>query len=121
MFELQYSTSFSAAHMLNNYPGDCSRLHGHNWKVTVVVKTAEINELGIGIDLKDLKKITNNYLEKFDHRFLNDIPEFKNMNPTSENIARFFYMEMAKLFQPPVYLKKIMISESDKYAVSYQG
>ncbi len=120
MFNLQYSTSFSAAHLLKNYEGDCCRLHGHNWKVSVIVQTPELDEIGIGIDLKQLKKITNNFLERYDHRFLNEIPEFRDINPTSENMARFFFKEMKKLFQEPVLLKKIIISESDKYAVSYE-
>jgi len=119
MFELQYSTSFSAAHRLDKYEGDCSRIHGHNWRVTVVVQAPELDEMDMAIDLRQLKKITNNFLERYDHRFLNDIPEFKDMHPTSENMARFFFREMAKLFDEPVLLRKITICESDNYAVSY--
>ena len=56
MYELSIQTSFSAAHRLRNYQGDCEALHGHNWKVQVTVQSRTLNDIGLAIDFKTLKK-----------------------------------------------------------------
>ena len=73
MFEVSIETSFSAAHRLNNYRGNCEALHGHNWKVQVTVETAALNEIGLGIDFRELKEKTRRVLSPFDHVLLNDL------------------------------------------------
>ena len=86
MYELEVYRSFSAAHNLCGYPGDCAKLHGHNWLVTVVLATSELDNIGIGFDFKTLKKLLDEVLGEFDHCCLNELPEFAAMNPTSENL-----------------------------------
>ena len=93
MYEISIQTVFSAAHRLRNYQGDCEALHGHNWKVQVTVQTHKLNEIGLAIDFKMLKKITNEALSRLDHACLNDIAPFDDMNPSSENIARVLFEE----------------------------
>ena len=94
MFELTAIESFSAAHSLRNYQGPCEKLHGHNFKVEVTISCKKLNELSIGMDFKEIKQALKDILKKLDHSFLNEFPYFKNINPTSEEIARFIYMEM---------------------------
>ena len=56
MFVLKIVTDFASAHSLRDYPGDCSRLHGHNWQVEVMVSSQVLNESGIAIDFREIKK-----------------------------------------------------------------
>jgi 6-pyruvoyltetrahydropterin/6-carboxytetrahydropterin synthase len=120
MFEVSIETSFSAAHRLNNYRGNCEALHGHNWKVQVTVETAALNEIGLGIDFRELKEKTRKVLSLFDHVLLNDLAPFKDINPSSEAIARYLFIELKReITVPPVRLKKVSVWESDKSWVTY--
>jgi len=83
---------FSASHALRNYGGDCSRIHGHNWTLRVYYEFGRVDELGLTIDYGDLREaVSEVVLSRFDHRHINDIPPFDEINPTSENIAAEIY------------------------------
>ena len=96
VFNVYVKTHFSAAHFLKGYPGDCARLHGHNWMVEVFVKCNRLDEIGIGIDFRDVKQAVKEVIEGFDHSNLNELSAFKHVNPSSENIAKFLYMELCE-------------------------
>ncbi|RLB83924.1 MAG: 6-carboxytetrahydropterin synthase QueD [Deltaproteobacteria bacterium] len=120
VFEVYVKTHFSAAHSLRGYPGDCARTHGHNWTIEVFVKCKELNEIGIGIDFRNIKKAVKNVLQDLDHFNLNDLPAFKKVNPTSENIARFLYQALRqKLNSDVVEVSKVKASETPGAGVSY--
>lgn len=120
MFDLLIKTSFSSAHALREYDGDCARVHGHNWHVHVTVTGEELNELGILIDFKVLKKTTNEIIDKLDHRMINEIEPFTTINPTAENIAKYLYEEIgSKLNDNNVKVKKITIFETEKASATY--
>ena len=120
IFEIYVKTDFAAAHSLRGYPGDCAQIHGHNWDVEVFVRCSELDEIGIGIDFRDIKQIVNEILEDLDHSNLNDLPAFKDMNPTSENIARFLYKKISKkLNTDKVKVSRVMVSETSNAGASY--
>jgi 6-pyruvoyltetrahydropterin/6-carboxytetrahydropterin synthase len=113
VFEVYVKTQFSAAHSLKGYPGDCARVHGHNWIIEVFVKCKELDEIGIGIDFRDIKQSVKDVLQGLDHFNLNDLPAFKDVNPTSENIAKFLYKELGKkLNSDVVKVSKVKVSET---------
>jgi 6-pyruvoyltetrahydropterin/6-carboxytetrahydropterin synthase len=95
MFEVSISGSFSAAHHLAGYQGKCEAAHGHNWDVDVRVRGESLDEIGILLDFRDLKKHLRDVLETVDHRDLNELDLFKDRNPTSENIAQFLCERLA--------------------------
>jgi len=113
VFEVYVQAHFSAAHALRGYPGDCSRTHGHNWIIDVFVKCKELDEIGIGVDFRDIKKGVKDVLKGLDHFNLNELVPFKEDNPTSENIARFLYIQLGKrLNSDIVKVSKIKVSET---------
>ncbi|EFK06594.1 queuosine biosynthesis protein QueD [delta proteobacterium NaphS2] len=113
VFEIYVQTHFSAAHALNGYPGDCARVHGHNWIIDVFVRCRKLDDIGIGIDFRDIKKSVKNVLKGLDHFNLNDLPVFQDMNPTSENIARFLYRELSlQLNSDTATVSKVKVSET---------
>ena len=77
MYELTVISRFAAAHQLRKYKGKCENLHGHNWKVHVTVTARELNEIGLGIDFKEIKEALQHVLDELDHCFLNDLPMFE--------------------------------------------
>lgn len=118
MYELSVSVDFSAAHKLRGHKGKCARLHGHNWRVEALVRSAALDKLGMVMDAGDVKTILRDFLETdLDHAFLNDIPFFKKNNPTSENIAVFIYAGMKKKIPG---LAEVRVSESGSVAVAYR-
>jgi 6-pyruvoyltetrahydropterin/6-carboxytetrahydropterin synthase len=121
MFELTVITDFGAAHRVVDYPGKCNRLHGHNWIVEVTVAGEKLNELGMLVDFKSIKKEVAALMEELDHHFLNELPAFAEKNPTAENIAVYIFDELEKsaLFTGGVAVKAVKVWESLKSAVTY--
>ncbi len=120
MYTVTIETEFSAAHIIRGYNGPCSRLHGHNWKVTVETKTDVLDTIGMSVDFYVLQKKTEEIVAKFDHRDMNSIPPFdKELNPTSENIARYIYDELKKLLPPQVKLSFVAIGETRQYTAKF--
>lgn len=95
MYEVMIEAEFSSAHALRGYKGKCESLHGHNWKVEVYVRGTQLNEIGILVDFKELKAATKKVMDYLDHKFLNELKPFEDqLNPSSENIARFILDEV---------------------------
>ncbi len=91
MYEVTIKRSFSAAHTLKNIGGQCETLHGHNFVVEVTVSGQKLNGEGVLIDFRILKQWTDQVLVSLDHQYLNDLPYFKDINPSSEQIAKYIY------------------------------
>jgi len=120
MYRLMIKTSFAAAHNLINYQGDCENLHGHNWRVEVVVAAKELDKAGLGIDFKILKKQTNGLLDELDHKYLNDLTPFINDSPSSENISRYLFERLSEtLNNENITVEKINVWESENACASY--
>ena len=120
MFVLKIVTDFASAHSLRNYPGDCSRLHGHNWGVEVMVYSNKLDETGIAIDFREIKKQTKVVAKRLDHQYLNEIKPFDALNPTAENIAKYFFDEVGLLINnQDAKVKEVTIWETPRASVTY--
>ncbi|RUM80869.1 MAG: 6-carboxytetrahydropterin synthase QueD [Candidatus Thioglobus sp.] len=120
MFVLKIVTDFASAHSLRNYPGNCSRLHGHNWQVEVSVESEVLDEIGVAIDFREIKKQTKEVVNRLDHQYLNEIPPFDELNPTAENIAKYFYEEVGQLINnKDVHVSEVIIWETPRASVAY--
>ena len=119
-YTLKVVSDFAAAHSLRNYPGDCSRLHGHNWKVETEIQANELDELGLAIDFKTVKQVTKKVTDELDHGFLNEIPPFDSINPTAENIAAYIYRRLGEeINEPRVRVHAVTIWETERACVRY--
>jgi len=120
MFEIEIDRSFSAAHQLKGYDGDCRNLHGHNYEVTVTVAADKLNEIGIALDFKKLKAALDEVIAPYDHHNLSELPEFQQLNPTSEVLAQVIYRKMsAALNEGNVRVSKVRIGESSSSRLTY--
>lgn len=120
MYELKVITDFAAAHQLRNFRGECEKLHGHNWRIEVVLSGDRLNEAGLLIDFKDVKTAANKILEDLDHAYLNDLPQFKDENPSSENIAAYLFQRLSSEFNKGhLKVTKVTAWESDSACASY--
>lgn len=117
---LKVVTEFASAHTLRDYPGACSRMHGHNWKVELEAVATSLDDVGMGIDFKKMKTAANEVGDKLDHRYLNDLEPFTEINPTAENIAAYMYREIAdKLNSDTIRVKAVTLWETDRACVRY--
>ena len=95
-------------------------MHGHNWKVEVEVSGNKLDNIGMVIDFKKIRIMTNEVVDRLDHQFLNDLSAFKDENTTAENIAKYIHAELTKLINNDnIIVKSIKLWETDKSAVTY--
>ncbi|MBW6512401.1 MAG: 6-carboxytetrahydropterin synthase QueD [Desulfuromonadaceae bacterium] len=120
MYRLKIQIHFASAHNLINYQGECENLHGHNWKVEVTVAARELDVAGLGIDFRILKRESAAVVKLLDHKYLNQIPPFDKISPSSENIARFLFEQLSDcLNSDNVTVELVNIWESDYACASY--
>lgn len=119
MFEIIVEETFSAAHNLRDYKGECENLHGHNWKVQITLESEKLNNQGIVIDFKDVKKLTEELVGNFEHKYLNELNDFKVNNPTTENISRLLFNELNDKLPEDVTVKRVTTWESEGFGASY--
>ena len=116
MHELKVESSFSAAHHLLNYNGECENQHGHNWKVEAYVRGTELDKSNLLIDFKVLKRELNAILDLLDHKDINELPEFQNVSPSSEMLAKVIYQKLKKDI-PQIH--KVTVWETEDNCASY--
>lgn len=119
-YTLKVLTDFASAHTLRDYPGACARMHGHNWKLEIEVRASELDDIGIAMDFKHIRKTANRIADRLDHQYLNDIPPFTEINPTAENIAAWFYEQLSEnLNNERVQVNAVTLWETDRACVRY--
>jgi len=113
---------FAAAHRLRDYEGACERLHGHNYKVAVTVRAADVGPSGMVADFKVVKGALKGVVGVLDHRYLNDdIPDFGTgaLNPTAENLARWIAERLAEALPAESQPARVTVWESDTSAATF--
>ncbi|MFC1869235.1 6-carboxytetrahydropterin synthase QueD [Thermodesulfobacteriota bacterium] len=120
MYELKTVSQFGAAHQLRGIGGKCESLHGHNWKIEVYIKGEKLDEDGLLIDFKVIKNATKKIIDGLDHKFLNELEYFRDLNPSSENIARYIHEALGrKLNNENIKVSRVTAWESDSACATY--
>ncbi len=123
MYEVTVESDFSSGHYLRNYVGKCENPHGHNYKVRVTLAGASLDDTGLLLDFKLLKQVMRPVIERLDHFMLNDIEPFTVINPSAENLSKYFYDEtnkqLAEMTQGRVRVKDCTIWETDTTTATY--
>jgi 6-pyruvoyltetrahydropterin/6-carboxytetrahydropterin synthase len=123
MFEVTVEDSFAAGHYLRNYKGKCENPHGHNYKLRVTLAGNELDKAGLLLDFKELREVMKNVTERLDHQMINDLEPFTVLNPTAENLSKYFFEQAnAKLnivTTGRVWVKKVTVFETDTTTATY--
>ena len=123
MFHVTVEDTFAAGHYLRNYRGKCENPHGHNYKVRVTLYGEELDRAGLLLDFKDLKDVMRDTVNRLDHQMINDLEPFTVLNPSAENLAKYFYDEtQAKLrvaTNGRVRVKDVTVWETDTTTATY--
>ena len=120
MFELRVVTRFAAAHQLTMVAKKCENLHGHNWKVEVYVKGERLNKAGVLVDFGIVKGHVKAIMKRLDHKFLNELPDFENTPPSSENLAVYVAESLQEMIdEPGVVVSRVTTWESEDACATY--
>jgi 6-pyruvoyltetrahydropterin/6-carboxytetrahydropterin synthase len=123
MFEVTVEDSFAAGHYLRNYKGKCENPHGHNYKIRVTLAGAELDKAGLLLDFKDLREVMKHVIERLDHQMINEIEPFTVINPSAENLAKYFYDQSNTRLQAVtngrVRVKDVTVFETDTTTAKY--
>ncbi len=123
MFEVTVEAGFSSGHYLRNYKGKCENPHGHNYRVLVTLAGAELDETGLLLDFKLLKMLLRPVVDYLDHQMINDLPPFTELNPSAENLARYFYQHasraLVEMVGSRVGIKDCTVFETDTSFARY--
>jgi 6-pyruvoyltetrahydropterin/6-carboxytetrahydropterin synthase len=123
-FEVYREIHFSSAHRLKNYCGKCENIHGHNWRVRLCVTRKELDKTGFVMDFKDIDRILKNITDLLDHKDLNALEQFSEINPTAENIACFIFNEAKKelsAIDSQISVSKVYVWESERSCASVEA
>ena len=123
MFEVTVEQSFAAGHALRNYKGKCENVHGHNFRVQVIIAGEQLDSTGMLVDFIDVKTLMQSVIGRLDHQFLNEVPPFDIKNPSAENIAEYFHSEMTGALGSapvPIRISEVRVWETDIQSASYR-
>jgi 6-pyruvoyltetrahydropterin/6-carboxytetrahydropterin synthase len=123
MFEVTVEDTFAAGHYLRNYKGKCENPHGHNYKIRVTLAGSELDKAGLLLDFKDLREVLKQVIDRLDHQMINDIEPFTVINPSAENLAKYFYHEcdtrLERVTGGRVLVKDVTVFETDTTTAKY--
>ena len=122
MFEVSVEQTFAAGHALRNYKGKCENVHGHNYRVRVTIQGEQLDAAGLLVDFGDVKRLMGGAIEYLDHRFINDLTPFDEINPSAENIAKYFYDRLSMGFNAsaPTRISEVRVWETDTSSAVYR-
>ena len=122
MFEVTVQQTFAAGHALRNYRGKCENVHGHNYKVEVTIQGEQLDSIGLLVDFVELKRVIKGVIEYLDHQFINDLTPFDILNPSAENIAKFFHDRISEglVVDVPISIAQVKVWETDTSSAVYR-
>src|SRR3954465_7517997 len=125
MFEVTVEQTFAAGHALREYKGKCENVHGHNYRVQITVEGERLNRIGLLGDFVELKRVVREVVAILDHQFINDLEPFTVINPSAENMAKYFYDEVSRRMDntpvdAPTRIAQIKIWETDTSIAVYR-
>lgn len=123
MFEITVQAGFSSGHFLRDYHGKCENPHGHNYRVLVTLVGEQLEPNGLLLDFKLLKQVLRPTVQYLDHNMINDLEPFTTVNPSAENLARYFFdrtaAELHQMTNGRVRVKDCTIWETDTSFARY--
>jgi len=122
MFEVTVEQTFAAGHALRNYRGKCENVHGHNYRVRVTVQGEQLDATGLLVDFLEVNQLIGGVVEYLDHQFINNLPPFDEVNPSAENIAKYFYDRVSCGLQSEVSARvcQVQVWETDTSSALYR-
>ena len=119
-FEVMIERNFSSAHQLRGYKGKCENLHGHNYKIEIYARGSELDNIGLLVDFVELKAAADEIVQYLDHRNINELPPFDELQPSAENLAKYILERIAtRVDDERVSIYKVRCFETPTSVATY--
>jgi 6-pyruvoyltetrahydropterin/6-carboxytetrahydropterin synthase len=122
MFQVSVEETFSSGHALRGYKGKCENPHGHNYRVQITLEGPQLDNIGLLVDFTHLKEAMRSVIKLLDHQYLNDLEPFTTVNPSAENMAKYFYDEVSRKLKdlpPDAKVIDVIVWETDTSMAKY--
>src|SRR6185369_13093492 len=120
-FEVMIERHFSSAHQLRGYKGKCENLHGHNYKIEIYARGRELDNVGLLVDFVELKAAADEVVTYLDHRNINELPPFDELQPSAENLAKYVLERVSsRVSDNRVQIYKVRCFETPTSVATYQ-
>jgi 6-pyruvoyltetrahydropterin/6-carboxytetrahydropterin synthase len=122
MFQVSVDEGFSAGHALRGYKGKCENPHGHNYKVRITIEGPDLDSIGLLYDFSHLKRVMREIIGGVDHIYLNDKAPFDTVNPSAENLAKYFFDETRRQLNAApdgARIASVTVWETDNASATY--
>ena len=120
MFEISVETQFNASHKIRLPDGSMESEHNHNWLVTAVLSSEKLNNIGIVMDFRMLRKFLKEIISQIENKSLNEIEYFEQNNPSAENVAKYFFEKLEPKLPKTVILSSISVIEEPGCRAKFQ-
>jgi len=123
MFQVSVEETFSAGHALRGYKGKCENVHGHNYRVRVTLEGPQLDDVGLLVDFVKVKQVLREIIGRLDHQFVNDLEPFRTVNPSAENMAKYFYEEVMRGvtdLPPGARVREVVLWETETSRAQYR-
>jgi len=126
LYKVLVSKFFSAAHRVRLTNGEWENIHGHNYKVEVCISSKELNKDGMVIDFLLIDNYLNEIIKRMDHSYLNENPDFIDVVPTCENIAKLIFSYLSNQLDENSFsnlpkVEYVKVYETEEYASIVQN
>jgi len=121
-FRVTVEARFEAAHFLIHYRGQPEPLHGHSYRVEVVLEAASLDPDDLAVDFVGARELVKGIAAELDYRNVNDHPAFAGRNTSAENIARHFAERIASSGAvAPARVVEVVVWEGPENRASWKG
>lgn len=118
MLTVTIKDTFESAVKLYHYDGPCANTHGHTYQLKVVFTNTDANA-DMVVDYYVATQWIQSVIKPLDHTFINEVPPFDHINPTTENITKWLYDSLQNIAKPPVRVMSVTLSENHRFSATY--
>ncbi len=119
MYELEIERVFHAQHALRLYDGTMEEMHGHDWRVFVVVASEQLDEIEVAMDFHELERLVDEVIKPLAGVTLNECELFAEVNPSAERVAEHIYRGVLAGLPLSVKLVRVTVTEAPGCKASY--
>ncbi|OGF62570.1 MAG: hypothetical protein A2Y62_11685 [Candidatus Fischerbacteria bacterium RBG_13_37_8] len=120
VYEICVKKHFQARHNLKYSNGQQDAIHLHQWIIEVHILSEKLSEEGLVEDFREVDKILEGILDAINGAHINELEPFTRINPSAENLCRWFYRQLKPCIIAPCRLVKVVLYETEHYSASYR-
>jgi len=118
-YEICVRKTFQAHHNLKYANDQRDEIHTHLWIIEAYIENEKLDQEGLVLDFRKVDTMLDDIIDKIKDKYINEVEPFTRMNPSAENLCRWFYEQLKAYVMPPCHLAKVVLKETQNYSASY--